>query len=196
MQENNIAELMRLVCNRIEKEFVRTTAEFEKFATLRAPFLRDQYAHMEVFDVSESVKDKLQDFVDAIIINEFYPIGLSLSVLMWTPEETKQYFQKDVDYIKSSRKILDEEVLWETKDPENIFRQNEVYIESSDNSSLEGHISHKEKLPNNDLADIIFASSKAEFHAMNISQGISSYENKHGTEKYMTEIEDIKLEAA
>jgi len=114
----HLRKLMRSVCNRIEGKFPGTIAEFEDFVSPREPFLRDQYAHMEVFNVAKSTRQKLRKFVDDIIIKNFYPRNLSLSVLIWTNEETSQYFKQDVEYIRRNRNpvvitIPDVKMIWE-----------------------------------------------------------------------------------
>jgi len=189
MKENNITVLLRSVCGRIESNFSGVIAEFEDFASPRGPFLKDQYAHMEVFNVPESIKDKLQDFVDAVIVKEFYPSGLSLSMLMWTPEETKQYFLKDVNHIRNFRKIPDEEVIWETNDAENIFEEKDAYTESFGTPILEIPTSNKEKLYNTEK-NIDLKFSKIEFYSINPPLINLSYMGIH-KEEDSTVIEDI-----
>lgn len=106
MTDSDIKILMRSVCDMIEEKFRGTLAEFENFASPRAYFLKKGYAHMEVFNVPETEKIALEQFVDDITIDKFYPNNLALCVLAWTQEETAEHFQKDVNYINQLRESI------------------------------------------------------------------------------------------
>jgi hypothetical protein len=150
MKDTVAKKLMRNICNEIGRRFPETIAEFEDFASPRSFFLRNHYAHMEVFNVSKSDRDALRSFVYSIIIKEFYPNEMSLSVLMLTPEETQEYFRQDFDYLINKRKAVVAE--WEIQD-----EQGKTLNETNQAVSESQYLAEKQQNNSSVLADFPFS---------------------------------------
>jgi hypothetical protein len=97
---NHDRQFLELLCDALQDRFPGVTAAFEGFRTRYLGGERDGFIMVEVFGVPAETAEAVLQAGERMVRDHLQKGGSFIALSLWTPEETRENFQRDLESVR------------------------------------------------------------------------------------------------